>query len=168
MKRLIVVPVAALALVLAGGAAAKGPSAATIAGPGLVFPVTIDGIAEGDTSTPLGLLVVDGGFFPEVFGQSPSPLLRQPPSELGPRYTVTYTVPGPAVSTLEQELYPYAAAGPATHMQAGQRFWETQRTLGGWYRGTPRLKSMLVRAGLPATAAPSQPRLQVGRNVFVG
>lgn len=167
MKRLIVVPVAALALVLAGAAAAKGPSSASIAGPGLASPVTISGIGEGDTSTNLGLLVAEGGFFPEVFGQSPSPLLRQAPRDLGPRYLVTYTVPGPTVSTLQQELYPYAAAGPVTYMQPGQRFWETQRTLGGWYRGTSQLKSMLVRSGLPATAAPSRPRPHIERNVFI-
>ena len=155
MKRLIVFPVAALALVFAAGAAAKGPSLATIAGPGLDSPVKISGIGEGDTSTDLGLLVADGGFFPQVFGQSPSPLLRKLPVDLGPRYAVTYTVPGPTTSTLQQELYPYASGGPVTYMAPNQRFWDTQRTLGGWYRGTSQLKSMLVRAGLPAAAAPS-------------
>jgi hypothetical protein len=156
MKRLIVVPVATLALVLAATAAAKGPSFATITGPGLASPVKISGIGEGDTSTDLGLLVADGGFFPEVFGQSPSPLLRRTPRALGPRYIVTYTVPGETVSTLVQRLYPYAAGGPVTYMRPAQRFWRTQRTLGGWYRGTPQLKKMLLRAGLPRVAAPSR------------
>ena len=168
MKRLSVVPVAALALVLVSGAAAKGPSVATISGPGLASPVTISGIGEGDSSTDLGLLVAEGGFFAQVFGQSPSPLLRKLPSELGPRYTVTYTVPGGLTeSTLRQELYPYASGAPVTFMPPNQRFWETQWTLGGWYRGTLRLKSMLVHAGLPAAAAPSRPRLHVERNVFI-
>ena len=171
MKRLIVVPVAAVALTLTATAAAKGPSLATIAGPGLPSPLTITGIGEGDTSTDLGLLVAEGGFFPQAFGQSPSPLLRQQPRDLGPRYTVTYTVPGgETASTLKQDLYPYAASAPVTYMQPGQRFWDTQRTLGGWYRGTPQLKRMLVRTGLPvvAAAAPSRPLLQIGRNIFIG
>ena len=157
-----------MALVLAASAAAKGPSLATIAGPGLASPLTISGVGEGDTSTDLGLLVAEGGYFPEVFGQSPSPLLRQTPRGLGPRYVVRYTVPGETESILEQELYPYAAGAPVTYMRPGQRFWETQRTLGGWYRGTPQLKKMLVRAGLPVAAVPSRPLLQIERNVFIG
>ena len=166
MKRLIVVLAAALALTLAGSAAAKGPSTAKITGPGVASPVTISGIGEGDASTDLGLLVADGGFFPQVFGQSPSPLLRQVPRDVGPRYTVSYTVPGPTESTLVQDLYPYAAGGPVTYMQPGQRFWETERTMGGWYRGTSQLKAMLIRAGLPTAAAPARPRPHVERTFF--
>jgi hypothetical protein len=166
MKRLIVIPVVGLALLLAGSAAAKGPSAAKITGPGLASALTISGTGEGDTSTDLGLLVAEGGFFPQVFGQSPSPLLRSQPQDLGPRYTVTYTVPGPTESTLEQELYPYATGAPVTYMRSGQRFWETQSTVGGWYRGTPRLKSMLVREGLPVAAAPAKPRPHVERGLI--
>lgn len=155
MKRLTILGVTVLALLAPAGAAAKGPSAARIAGPGLSSPVLVEGVGEGDASTDLGLLVTDGGFFPQVFGQSPNPLLRARPASLGPRYVVTYTVPGPTTDTLEQQLYPYAAGGPVTYMRRGQRFWETQSTTGGWYRGTQRLKQMLVSAGLPATAAAS-------------
>jgi hypothetical protein len=156
MKRLVFVLVALLALVLTGSAAAKGPSEAKITGPGLNSALTIKGVGEGDTSTDLGLLVNDAGFFPQAFGQSPSPMLRAQPPNLGPRYTVTYTVPGSTTSTLEQELYPYASGGPASFMRPGQKFWDTQSTVGGWYRGTPQLKSMLVRAGLPASPPPQR------------
>lgn len=156
MKRLIVVLIALGALVVAGSAAAKGPSEAKITGPGLSSALTIKGVGEGDTSTDLGLLVNDAGFFPQTFGQSPSPLLRAQPQSLGPRYTVTYTVPGPTTSTLEQELYPYAAGGPVSFMRPGQKFWDTQSTVGGWYRGTAQLKAMLVRAGLPASPPPER------------
>jgi hypothetical protein len=156
MKRLIVVPIAVLALLAPGSAAAKGPSEAKITGPGLSSALTIKGVGEGDTSTDLGLLVADAGFFPQVFGQSPSPLLRAQPANLGPRYIVTYTVPGGTVSTLEQELYPFAEGAPVSYMRAGQKFWDTQSTVGGWYRGTGRLKDMLVKAGLPASAPPER------------
>jgi hypothetical protein len=152
MKRLSVLLIAAFALLLPAGAAAKGPSAATITGPGLAAPLAINGIGEGDTSTDLGLLVMDGGYFPQTFGGSPNPLLRSEPSDLGARYLVTYTVPGPADATLEQELYPFAAHGPVTYMRPGQSFWGDQHTHGGWYRGTPQLKAMLVHAGLPSSA----------------
>jgi hypothetical protein len=152
MKKLLVVLVAALALLLPAGAAAKGPSEAEITGPGLASPLRITGFGEGDSSSSLGLLVSDGGFFPETFGQSPSPLLRTQPSDLGPRYVVTYTVPGPVLGTLQQDLYPYTAGGPVTYMRPGQAFWGDQQTVGGWYRGTGRLKTMLLKAGLPEGA----------------
>jgi hypothetical protein len=144
--------VAALALLLPAGAAAKGPSEAQITGPGLASPLRITGIGEGDSSTNLGVLVTEGGFFPETFGQSPSPLLRTQPSDLGLRYVVTYTVPGPVLATLQQDLYPYARGGPVTYMRSGQSFWGDQHTVGGWYRGSGQLKTMLVKAGLPQSA----------------
>ena len=42
--------------------------------------------------------------------------------------------------------------GPVSYMRTGQKFWDTQSTVGGWYRGTARLKAMLIKAGLPASA----------------
>ena len=161
MKRLIVVPIAALALLAPGSAAAKGPSEAKITGPGLTSALTIKGVGEGDTSTDLGLLVADAGFFPQVFGQSPSPLLRAQPANLGPRYGVTYTVPGGTISTLEQDLYPFAAGAPVSYMRPGQKFWDTQSTVGGWYRGTGQLKAMLIKSGLPSSAPPGRDYIAV-------
>jgi hypothetical protein len=152
MKRLFVLLIAALALLLPAGAAAKGPSAATITGPGLAAPLAVTGVGEGDSSTDLGRLVLDGGYFQQTFGGSPNLLLRSEPNDLGARYLVTYTVPGPVDATLEQELYPFAAHGPVTYMRPGQSFWGDQRTHGGWYRGTPQLTAMLIKAGLPSSA----------------
>jgi hypothetical protein len=37
-------------------------------------------------------------------------------------------------------------------MTPGQKFWDTQSTPGGWCRGTPDLKRVLVKAGLPPAA----------------
>ena len=62
---------------------------------------------------------------------------------------------------MEQDLYPYAAGGPASYMRPGQRFWGTQSTVGGWYRGTSALKTMLIKAGLPQTA-PASDRVRIG------
>jgi hypothetical protein len=161
MKRLLFIAVATTALWLPSAAAAKGPSEAKISGPGLSSAVTITGNGEGDTSTDLGVLVAETGFFPEVFGQYPSPLLRSRPTNLGPRYTVVYTVPGPETSTLTQDLYPYAAGGPVSYVPPRQRFWGTQETVGGWFRGTGELRQMLVEAGLPQTA-PAVARARAG------
>jgi hypothetical protein len=148
MRRSLLLLGAAVALALPGTATAKGPSEATITGPGLKAPLQISGNGEGDTSTDLGLLVAESGFFPQTFGQSPDPLLRSRPGLLGTKYTVTYTVPGPSTDTLRQELYPYAARGPVSFMEPGQKIWD-QQTHGGWYRGTSTLKTRLVAAGLP-------------------
>lgn len=161
MKRLSVLLIAALALLLPAGAAAKGPTAATITGPGLAAPLAIKGVGEGDTSTDLGRLVMDGGYFPQTFGGSPNLLLQTEPRNLGAGYLVTYTVPGPVDATLEQELYPFAARGPASYMRPGQSFWGDQRTHGGWYRGTPQLKAMLIHAGLPSSAPRHRPLLSL-------
>jgi hypothetical protein len=170
MKRLIVIPIAVFALLAPGSAAAKGPSEAKITGPGLSSALTITGVGEGNVSTDLGVLVQDAGFFAQVFGQSPSPLLSAKPEQLGPRYLVSYTVPGPSTSTLEQELYPYAAGGLVSYMRAGQTFWDTQSTVGGWYRGTGRLKAMLIKAGLPKSAVATRGRaaMSPGRKIAIG
>jgi hypothetical protein len=154
MRRLLL-PAAAFAalLLFPAVAAGKGPSDASISGPGLRHAISIEGYGEGGTSA-LGILVSDGGFFQQVFEQTPSSTTRaRPAGRLGPRYDVTYTVPGPnGTSTLRQELYPYAVKGPATYMAPGQKFWETNSTRGGWYRGSLQLKQALVEAGLPAKA----------------
>src|SRR5947207_13775979 len=89
--------VAAAALVLPAVAAAKGPSSASISGPGLDGrSLAVRGDGEMGQGTPLGSLVDLGGFFPLMYGQSPDPTLRaQPKAVLGPRYRVVYVVPGP-------------------------------------------------------------------------
>jgi hypothetical protein len=161
----------AVALALAPAAVAKGPSAATISGPGLASPLKIDGDGEGDSTTPLGVLVTEAGFFPQVFGQSPSPLLRSKPSgTLGSRYVVTYEMPGPTTGTdrIRQDLYPYAAGGAVSHMEPNQVFWSGQRTVGGWMRGTAGLQASLVAGGLPRVDPESPPkRAWTGRGVEI-
>ncbi|HEU5280254.1 MAG TPA: hypothetical protein VFU26_15295 [Gaiellaceae bacterium] len=153
-RSLLLAAALAAALLLPATAAAKGPASATITGPGLDHAITIAGDGEGSPSSPLGVLIMQGGFFAQVFGQSPDPtFLKRPAEWLGPRYLVTYTMPGQnGDSKLRQALYPYAAKGPATYMARGQLFWEVQSTIGGWVRGTSSLRQMLVAAGLPAAA----------------
>jgi hypothetical protein len=142
----------AVMLLLPATAAAKGPSKASITGPGLQHAITIDGYGEGGNSSPLGVLVDQGGFFAQAF--QPTPRLTtetRPAGLLGPRYLVVYTVPGPnGESTLRQDLYPYAGGGTASYMASGQKFWnDTQSTTGGWFRGSSELRGVLVKAGLP-------------------
>jgi hypothetical protein len=159
MKRLaLLVAALSAALLFPTLASAKGPDRASISGPGLDKPVVIEGYGE-DGSSSLGVLATQGGFFAQMFSATGVGVLHSRPKlSLGPRYNVTYRVPGGegGASTVQQELYPYAARGPVTYMSPGQTFWETQRTAGGWFRGTSALKEMLLQAGLPATAPPNR------------
>jgi len=155
MKRMLIV--ALVALVVPAVAAAKGPSKAEISGPGLGKPLIVTG-AEAP-GTPLMTLAESSGFFPAVYGQSPDPMLgSRPKGSLGPKYSVVYRVPGPnsVVSTIRQDIYPYAKPFPVSYTKPGQRFWDQgQQTRGGWFLGDPRLKQTLVHAGLPLTPGSS-------------
>ncbi len=153
MRKLLVLAAAA-ALAAAAPASAKGPTAASMTGPGLDHAVPVRGEGEMGPGTPLGSLVQFGGFFPQVFGQSPDTTTRaRPAGDLGPRYRVVYRVPGPSrMSTVVQDVYPYAKPSPVTHMRAGQPFWGGERTHGGWFVSEAGLKAALVKAGLPRSA----------------
>ena len=98
---------------------------------------------------------MSAGFFAAVFAQTPDPMLdERPAGSLGPRYTVTYVMPGPdnQRSELVQDVYPYAEPDPVTYTEPDQRYWTTERTRGGWYVASfEPLKEQLVAAGLPAT-----------------
>jgi hypothetical protein len=153
MRRYLVAAAVA-ALVLPALASGKGPAAAFVTGPGLDGPIKIRGDGEAPGSA-LGNLAMSSGFFAQMFGQTPDPTLASRPSgSLGPRYKVVYVVPGPSdnPSRVVQYLYPYAKPVALSYMKPGQPFWEIERAHGGWYRATPTLKRMLVRAGLSVRA----------------
>jgi hypothetical protein len=152
MKRTLVLLVVA-ALALPAAANAKGPAAATIDGPGTGGGMTFKGGGE-NVGMPLGDLAHYAGFFPAVMGQTPDPMQdSRPKGNLGPKYEVTYTVPGPnnETFTIKQDVYPYANP-PVSYTEPGQKIWEVPGgTRGGWYVSTPALKERLIEAGLPRT-----------------
>src|SRR5262245_27016859 len=147
------------ALGLTASVAAKGPSTASLTGPGLGHALPIKGEGERGPGTPLGSLVVLGGFFPQMFAEVPDSTTRtRPTGHLGPRYRVVYRVPGPGgTSTVVQDVYPYAKT-PVTYMKPGQRFWNVNRTHGGWFVSGPGLKVALVAAGLPKSPPAPAPK----------
>jgi hypothetical protein len=152
MKRLMLT-LAIASLVLPATALGKGPSAASIDGPGGGGGITITGCCS--PGTPTMNLAEHAGFFPAVFRQDPNPMLtNRPKGDLGPKYTITYTVPGPnnEVWKLRQDVYPYATPSPVTYMAPGQAVFHTEGTYGGWFQAGPELKETLVSAGLPASA----------------
>jgi hypothetical protein len=151
MRRLILL-LAVTMLALPSHALGKGPSAATMEGPGGGGGITFSG-DEG--SGPLGNLTQQSGWFAAAFAQEPNPMLAtRPKGDLGPRYTVTYTVPTDMnrTVTIRQDIYPYASPGPVTYLAPGQPIFDMQ-TRGGWFRAGPDLKDTLVAAGLPEMAA---------------
>ena len=154
MRRLLLLAtVGTLAtLVVTAPAWAKGPSTASLTGPGLGHALPINGDGENGAGTSLGSLVQYGGFFPQVFAQIPDPLTQtRPTGDLGPRYRIAYRVPGPSskAGTLVQEVYPYAKPHAVTYMAPGQAVWAGTRTHGGWFVSAGGLKETLVAAGLP-------------------
>jgi hypothetical protein len=155
MKRLVLL-VAIAALAVPGGALAKGPTKAVLQGPGLANGITFAGY-EG--TGRLGELTEEAGFFPAAFGQEPSPMLAERPTgDLGPRYTITYTVPGGSNErfVIRQDLYPYALPSPVAYMAPGQPIFG-MASRGGWFRAEPALKAALVEAGLPASRTSATP-----------
>jgi hypothetical protein len=155
MRRYVLALAVVAALALPAAAAAKGPESASISGPGLGRALAVSGDGELGNGTPLGTLVDLGGFFPQMYGQSPSPTTAaRPDGTLGPRYRVVYVVPGPnrVKSRVVQLVYPYATPVPLTYMKRGQTFWGNRQTQGGWFRSTPALRTLLVRFGLPKAA----------------
>jgi hypothetical protein len=148
--RLSLIATALAALVLPALAAAKEPTHAWITGPGFHKTLTM---REGPdfSSSPIGRLTEDSGFFPSAVGQSPDPMLHaRPTGPLGPRYRIVWTVPAGATHLVRQDIYPYARGGGVAYTRPGQPIFDS-RTIGGWYRN-PELKRTLVSLGLPASA----------------
>jgi len=151
MKRVLLVFAVAV-LALPATALAKGPSEARITGPGLATAIKISG--EETEGSPIMDLAETAGFFPAVFGQTPNPMTASAPQgNLGPKYAIEYTVPGPdgGNQTIRQNAYPYATPYSVTYMKAGQAIFD-MKTHGGWFTDS-RLKEVLVAQGLPKTAA---------------
>jgi hypothetical protein len=168
----------AVTVALASPALAKGTTQASITGPGLAHPVTVS-VAAGSEALPgqgdaLSSLADQTGLFTVLFGPSIGDVrmpdmpsrLRTPPAAatLGPKYTVTYTVPGitPAPGQpsdqIRQYLYPRAAGGPVIYTPPGQQGLGRPLQATGWLRGTPQLTATLTRLGIPAGASlPSAP-----------
>jgi hypothetical protein len=153
MKHLVLALVIA-ALVVPAAALGKGPSAATVNGPGAGGGISFGGNG-GAGGTALGNLANHSGLYSAVFRQEPDPMLQgRPNGDLGPKYTIVWTVPGPnkELWKLRQEVFPYASPAPVTYMEPGQQVYD-QQTRGGWFQADATLKQTLVAAGLPSTVS---------------
>jgi hypothetical protein len=152
MKRILVL-LAVTSLALPATAAAKGPSGASIDGPGAGGGISISGDGESP-GTQLGNLAMQAGLPDALFQSEPNPMQAdRPKGELGPKHTITWTLPGPSGKDerIKQDVYPYADP-PVTYLKPGIEFFDGMETRGGWYVAGPALKTALVDAGLPSTA----------------
>jgi hypothetical protein len=168
----------AATVAVATPALAKGTTQASITGPGLARPVIVS-VAAASEALPeqgdaLSSLADQTGLFTVLFGANIGDVavpdqpsrLRTPPAAatLGPKYAVSYTVPGitpapgQAHDQIRQYLYPHAAGGPVIYTLPGQQGFGQPVQATGWLRGTPQLTATLTRLGIPAGASlPSAP-----------
>ena len=153
----------AAAMTLATPAFAKGPSQASITGPGLGRAIVVSGNGEPGEQGRLASLAEQTGLFTVMFGAgasisgpAPARLHTSPPkASLGPRYTLVYTVPGVTprpgqqFGRVRQDLYPGAAGGPLIYTPPGQQGFGGPLTVTGWLRGRPQLTRTLAQLGVP-------------------
>jgi hypothetical protein len=149
-----------LLLVMAPAALAKGANAPRITGPGLDKPISLRGMGEPGTAGVVAEISDRAGLFAVMFGDDGGRLsTERPAGDLGPRYTITWSVPGGDITyPVVQDLYPWAAAGPYTYAEPGQRIWDGQPIIGGWFRTRSVLLTSLKELGFPSrSSVPSTP-----------
>jgi hypothetical protein len=163
MRRMIVLAgVLALAMLVMGPAWAKGPTGATIIGPGIAEPIELEGNGEPGSGTDFAAFVEAAGFWQVVMDVEGSAMslngevIASPPSDLGTRYTVTWHMGDEAVAT---DLYPNAAGGPVVHMAAQRLEFMEHDSPERWVAADPALLEMLDAYGVPfrPVTAPEAP-----------
>jgi hypothetical protein len=162
----------AVVISLATPALAKGPSQASITGPGLARAIVVSDGGEPGQQGTLAVLAGQTGLFTAMFGpdvglpvQAPARLRTPPPkASLGPQYTVIYTVPGvtprPGEQSgrIRQDLYPGAPGGPVVYTPPGQAGFGQPLQVTGWLRAGPGLARTLGQLGIrPQPGTPQAP-----------
>jgi hypothetical protein len=156
-------------------ASAKGPSQGVITGPSLPNPITLREPGSPSIGPELANVVTQSGFFVGVWGANDShgSLAHRPAGNLGPRYTITYTmaIPERPTSDIVQYVFPYAEPQPITYIPPNQTYWGRSKTLGGWYAAPLEFRRTLIGLGLPAsvlTPMPSPTGTDVGDTAEAG
>lgn len=151
---------AAMVMVVAAPAAAKGPTGVAVGLPG-EEPVELrfEGRAAGGK---VQALAEDLGLW-EVTGDGRALVPDAPTTVLGPALTVEWTMydatPGNAdpPPRVVQTVYPYAWGGALVHTAGGQRFFSDVVTLAGWFRAPERVIASLAAIGVGAEIRLPQP-----------
>jgi len=160
-RSLITALLAAALLSVAPAAHAKGPTSATIEGPGLTPAVRIDSYEPVGARPGMSDLMALTGADRVMFDQATRLAGDAPAAALGPRYTVSCRQPdehGTQTLALSQDLYPFAAGGPLTYTPPGQRSMFTAATVAsGWYRAPHKLTAVLSALGARAPLVSPSP-----------
>lgn len=133
-----------------------GPSQGVITGPGIAHPITLREPGSTTIGPDLAAVVEQSGFFAGVWGGDRDRLAHRPAGDLGPVYTITYsmTLADRRSDKIVQHVFPYAEPLPITHMPARQAYWGSSETVGGWYAARIGLRQTLIDVGLPASGSP--------------
>jgi hypothetical protein len=151
-RRLLITVLLGLVATLgvAAPAQAKGPTEARITGPQLTAPIQVSGanvssLAEATAASDLLYRRPSGLRFAAA----------APPGDLGPGYTVRFTM-GEQV-LLRQLVHPYAAGGAAVLVPPGQHNMMLNEPFeAGWTRLPAEATDRLIALGLPRRATPVQ------------
>ena len=139
----------------ASPALAKGPSQGVITGPLLPNSIRLREPGSPTIGPDLANVVTQSGFFVGVWGANDThgSLAHRPAEDLGPRYTITYTmaIPERPSSDIIQYAFPYAEPQPITYIPPNQTYWGRSKTVGGWYAAPLGFKRTLIALGLPAS-----------------
>jgi hypothetical protein len=157
IRRVLLVSVAVLVAVLglASPAAAKGPLAATVSGPGLTAPKRF--VLQDEPGVGLALLEeVSRLWDTGVGGRSTRPA----PTDPGPVYTISYDygVLDGEPRRFRQDLYPRADSWPVVYTPPGQSVFEsTEPATGGWMTGPANMVEQLAKLGIAVPPKPARP-----------
>jgi hypothetical protein len=155
MRRQVVVVglVVIVALLAAGPAWAKGPSGATIEGPGLDEPIVIAGSGERGAPGEFSRFVEAAGFWQLVFGAvgGRAGVIEEPTTaDLGPVYVLTWRL---GMTEVPAQVYPYASGGPLVRVEPSQMIVDFgTSTTGGWFLADPALADLMNGYGVPTMA----------------
>lgn len=131
---------------------AKGPESATITGPGIDRPIELMDTADFDLV--IRLMEQTGLWY------GTGDLLKEPPGELGPGYTLTWINSGPPAKsvderTIRQMIYLDAENGPIIHTPAQEALRGWGPGVIGWFAAPSGLRDTLAELGVPISVAPS-------------
>jgi hypothetical protein len=155
--RLVAATVAIVSVLLmsAPALAKGGPAQGVITGPGLVEPITLREPGSKTIGADLANVVQRSGFFNGVFDADPERLKERPAGDLGPRYTIMYSMSlsDRRSGTIVQYAYPFAEPMPVTHIPAKQQYWANNETVGGWFVAHLGFRQTLISLGVPVPGA---------------
>ena len=154
MRRLIlfVTAGALVAFAVIAPAAAKGPSTASLTGPGSRPCTTDQGRRRGGARHAARIARPARRVLPADVPRGPgldhSDATCSAISACATAWCIACQGPN-GISTVVQDVYPYAKT-PVTYMRPNQHFWGGHRTHGGWFVAGPGLKATLVGPGCPS------------------